>query len=91
MPPRDMLRFALPIRQFSWDSKRKMLTAFVSDLPNSWLAQVWSDACDVGLKVKGARQTKLFLLAKEEKREGDLVAWHLSEYRGDWRMTVFND
>lgn len=92
--PKDILTVELPIQLFSWDTPARKLTAFASDLPKPWLSRVWDDACDIGLKVVGVRETKVFTLAKEEYQNGELVAWNLTEYtkfNEPWKMVVFND
>jgi hypothetical protein len=93
---KDILSVVVPIGQFSWDTKRKVLTAFASDLPKNWLDRVWGDSCDVGVKVRGKRETKIFTLEREEHAGGELAAWHLKEYLGrrdgePWVVIVFND
>lgn len=91
MPPKTICR-EIPIERFSWDTPEKKLIAFASDLFHSeGFTRIWPDACDLGLVVKGKKETKIFILTEEEKQEGDIAAFHLKEYNGDWRMTVFND
>lgn len=92
---KTILNIEVPIKSFRWDTSKRHLTTEASDLPRNWLQRVWPDACDLGLQVKGKRETKLFTLAKEERRDGEIVAWQLKEYkprsRSLWTMTVFND
>lgn len=92
--PKCILGSALPISRFSWDTGTKSLSAFASDLPKAFIGRVFDDACDLGFQIEGQSKTKIFTLAKDELRNGELVAWHFREYTTEadpWTAVVFND
>lgn len=80
------------IRQFHYDAATRTFTAEVSS--TNGLGRVYDDACDDGLTVVGATGRKVvFVVARVERdREGDLLAWHLTDVDGaGFRMTLWND
>lgn len=57
-----------------------------------WMAQVWSDACDVGFNIRSHKtgSVKLFTLVNEESHEGELVSWVFRSEDGV-EVVVLND
>jgi hypothetical protein len=84
------------IRQFTWDSRSRTLTAFMSDTHG--FGQVYPDSCDEGLTVVGAtgREIVFHIAADHHDRESELTHWTLEPANTADRATVakmviFND
>lgn len=86
---------------FTWNKTHGV--AWVSDFPSfkepTWgtcgpvSGQMWSDACDMGFKVKSHRtgQEVLFVLENEERGEDGVVAWNYRSANGHLTVRIYND
>lgn len=78
------------------------LSTFASDLGAMreglwWLQRLYNDACDVGIALQNETgEIVRYLLHKEEKRDGDIIAWHFvplhtKEAGKVTKVTIWND
>lgn len=70
-----------------------VLVTEASDLQFSGPRRLWDDACDEGIVLveRFGKEIPFVLTDREKDKEGDLVAWQFAEYRGQRKITIFND
>ena len=63
-------------KQFMYHKGMKEISAEVSELPGLQLYHLYDDAADVGIAIKGKKETVYFHLTKvENETEDDTLAW----------------
>lgn len=76
-----------PSKKFNYDHDTNAFTAWASDLGPHMFDRIYDDACDIGLSIvshkTGAVST--FYVDKEERNDGDIMAWHLKPTEGTVR------
>jgi hypothetical protein len=70
----------LPVERFTWYGPTRTFCAEASDFNDlgGGFKQIYPDACDAGLAIRG-RDGRIapFYLAEEHKRDGDITHWTL--------------
>lgn len=68
----------LPVERFTWHAPTRTFCAEASDFNDlcGAVKRIYSDACDVGLAIRGRDgRVATFYLSEEHTREGDITHW----------------
>lgn len=87
-----------PVNIFDWDREHNRLTVEASQLSRAgieWWARLYSDACDIGIKITGRQKEEYFSIIDEvESDDGEVLYWVLKPVDRACRLhdvIVWND